>query len=117
MKHKYGYMEVPGVGYFSVPPDLYTTRDRQISTVFNEAVTREFSPVLLAELTNSGCLPTSLAQCGRRSLLVSPHVGCSKTSIIQIMAQFLLLYRLGGHQYYHFRNSSLCDLGWDHDRD
>jgi len=42
MKHKYGYMEVPGVGYFSVPPDLYTIRDRQISTVFNEAVTCEF---------------------------------------------------------------------------
>jgi len=41
MKHKYGYMEVPGVGFFSVPPDLFTSRDRNIIQIFNEAVTRE----------------------------------------------------------------------------
>lgn len=50
MKHKYGYMEVPGVGFFSVPPDLFTPRDRNITKIFNQAVIREilfFFPIRL----------------------------------------------------------------------
>jgi hypothetical protein len=43
MKHKYGYMEVPGVGFIAVPPDLFNPRDRNLIKLFNEAVTREYS--------------------------------------------------------------------------
>jgi hypothetical protein len=43
MKHKYGYMEIPGAGIFSVPPDLFSSRDRNFVKVFNEAVTCEVS--------------------------------------------------------------------------
>ena len=43
MKHKYGYMEIPGAGIFSVPPDLFSSRDRSFVKVFNEAVTCEVS--------------------------------------------------------------------------
>ena len=38
MKHKYGYMKVPGGGFYAVPPDLFTLRDRKIIKLFNEAV-------------------------------------------------------------------------------
>jgi len=43
MKHKYGYMEVPGAGFYAVPPDLFTLRDRKIIKLFNEAVICESS--------------------------------------------------------------------------
>jgi hypothetical protein len=88
MKHKYGYMEVPGAGFFSVPPDLYTSRDRNIIKLFNEAVTRETLSIalMMTELTISGRLPSSLAQCRGRFVLVSLDVGCSKTPIIKVVA-------------------------------
>ena len=39
LKHKYGYMEIPGIGFLSVPPDLFTPNDMMATKVFDQAVT------------------------------------------------------------------------------
>jgi hypothetical protein len=41
LKHKYGYMDVPGVGIMATPPDLYSLGDTRIISFLDTCVCSE----------------------------------------------------------------------------